>query len=51
VLNAGESSDFSVAAGANAANVGRYRVTFDARERETIPQVDRRRTGSISRSE
>jgi hypothetical protein len=51
VIGAGESSDFSIAAGANAANVGRYRVTFDARERDTIPQVDRRRTESIPRPE
>jgi hypothetical protein len=49
VINAGESSDFSAAA-ADATNVGGYSVRFDARERDTIPQIDRRPAESSSRS-
>jgi hypothetical protein len=50
VLNAGEWSDFSVAA-SKATNVARYRVEFHAREREPVPQIDLRPVGPSSRSE
>jgi hypothetical protein len=50
VLNAGESSDFAVAA-ARAANAGGYSVSFDSRERHTIPHIDRRRAASSSPSD
>ncbi|HYN06223.1 MAG TPA: hypothetical protein VES67_02430 [Vicinamibacterales bacterium] len=50
VLNAGEWSDFSVAA-SKAANIARYRVEFHARERERVPQIDLRPAGPSSRSE
>ena len=40
-LNAGESSDFTVAT-AKTADVARYRVVFHARERKSVPQIDRR---------
>lgn len=50
VLNAGESSDFSVAA-SKVTNVARYRVEFHAREREPVPQIDLRPVGPSSRSE
>jgi hypothetical protein len=49
VLNAGEWSDFTVAA-AKAANVARYRVEFHAKERERVPQIDLRNPNG-SRSE
>ena len=50
VLNAGEWADFSASA-SKATNVARYRVEFNARERESIPQIDRRQTGTASPSE
>ena len=40
-LNGGEWSDFSVAT-KKTAEVARYRVVFHAKERESIPQIDRR---------
>ena len=49
-LNAGESSDFTVAT-AKTADVARYRVVFHARERQSIPQIDRRPATPTSQSE
>jgi hypothetical protein len=49
VLNAGEWADFSAAA-SKATNVARYRVEFNARERESIPQIDLRQTEAGSPS-
>jgi hypothetical protein len=49
VLNAGEWSDFSASA-SRATNVARYRVEFNARERESIPQIDRRQAEASPRS-
>ncbi len=49
-LNAGESSDFTVAT-AKTADVARYRVVFHARERKSVPQIDRRPATSTSQSE
>ena len=49
-LNAGESSDFTVAT-AKTANVARYRVVFHARERKSVPQIDRRPATPTSQSE
>jgi hypothetical protein len=49
-LNAGEWSDFSASA-SKATNVARYRVEFNARERQSIPQIDRRQTEPGSRSD
>jgi hypothetical protein len=49
-LNAGEWSDFSASA-SRATNVARYRVEFNARERQSIPQIDRRQTEPGSRSD
>jgi hypothetical protein len=50
VLNAGEWSDFSVAA-TKSGDVARYRVEFHAKELEPVPQVDMRAAASTSRSE
>ena len=50
VLNGGEWADFSASA-SKATNVARYRVEFSARERESIPQIDLRQTGTASPSE
>jgi hypothetical protein len=50
VLDAGESWDFSATA-ANVTNVGGFSVSFDARERKSILQIDRRQTEASSRSE
>jgi hypothetical protein len=47
ILNAGEWSDFSVAA-SKTREIARYRVEFHAKEREPVPQIDLR---SNSRSE
>jgi hypothetical protein len=47
MLNAGEWSDFSVAA-SKTREIARYRVEFHAKEREPVPQIDLR---SNSRSE
>jgi len=49
-LNAGESSDFTVAT-AKTADVARYRVVFHARERKSVPQIDRRPATPTSQSE
>jgi hypothetical protein len=49
-LNAGEWSDFSASA-SKATNVARYRVEFNARELQSIPQIDRRQTEPGSRSD
>ena len=49
-LNAGESSDFTVAT-AKTRDVARYRVVFHARERESVPQIDRRPSTPTSQSE
>ena len=49
-LNAGESSDFTVAT-AKTADVARYRVVFHARERQSVPQIDRRPATPTSQSE
>jgi hypothetical protein len=50
VLNAGEWADFSASA-SKATNVARYRVEFNARERESIPQIDLRQTEAGSPSD
>ena len=49
-LNAGESSDFTVAT-AKTTDVARYRVVFHARERKSVPQIDRRPATPTSQSE
>jgi hypothetical protein len=49
-LNAGDSSDFTVAT-AKTADVARYRVVFHARERKSVPQIDRRSATPTSQSE
>jgi hypothetical protein len=48
-LNAGDWSDFSVAT-KKTSEVARYRVVFHAKERESVPQIDRR-GATDSRSE
>jgi hypothetical protein len=49
-LNAGESSDFTVAT-VRTTEVARYRVVFHARERESVPQIDLRHAAPGLRSE
>ena len=50
VLDAGESSEFSATA-VKAANMSGYSVRFDSRERESIPQINRRPAETTPRSQ